>query len=68
MKKTKFTRELLKNSQGQEREIFRVLFLFKSEHIERLFALVCLKKGNENDKNAKQKATKNAQKVNVHLK
>ena len=32
------------------------------------FALVCLKKGNENDKNAKQKATKNAQKVSIHLK
>ena len=27
--------ELLKNSKDQEREIYRVLFLFKNEHIGR---------------------------------
>ena len=36
MKNIKFTGELLYNSLDQEREIFKVSFLFKNEHIGRL--------------------------------
>ena len=62
MKDTKFTGELLKNSQDQEGEIFRVLFSFKNEHIRETLklALLCSNKRNENGKNANQKATKNS--------
>ena len=59
MKDTKFTDELLGDSQDQECEIFRALFFFKNKHMETLkVALVYPKKRNENDKTQNKKQQK----------
>ena len=68
MKNAKFTGELL-IFVGSKREVSRVLFLlFKYKHRGTLkFAFVYHNKRNENDKNTKQKGTRNTSKIKLQL-